>query len=542
MSRAPVSRRTLAALTTCALSLAASGALAADAPSAAAGKTAKPKVMADPDWKGEIGIFGGVTLYGDDLALGNPYYEEDVLGPTGAFGLRGGALFKEKIGIEATLRFSPATFAALSNDEKTLVDNSIAAGNENYVRDDAAGAFVFGWSLAARYIFMSEQAFQPFVLGGFGLEHISTDNTYAINDADWLIHLGVGAQYKLSHRLKVRLDVRYMPGEGSPEGRQTASFDPNGQATFGDGSGASNNFAFNLGISYLLGGPPPDKDQDGIQDALDKCPKRAEDWDGFEDSDGCPEADNDEDGVMDVADKCPLKPEDKDGFEDGDGCPDLDNDKDGVGDADDKCPNQAEDKDGFQDDDGCPDNDNDGDGIKDKADKCPNKAEDRDGFEDGDGCPEADNDKDGIADKADKCPNEPETKNGIDDEDGCPDGLPPEAAKLVGVPLYDITFNKRGKLDVKKAQKTLEKVLEVALMYEALKFELVCHTDNRGKPDKLVEKSAARCEALKAWFVEQAIAEGRFKVTGKGGAEPIGDNATAAGRKQNERVEIKISQ
>ena len=108
----------------------------------------------------------------------------------------------------------------------------------------------------------------------------------------------------------------------------------------------------------------------------------AEDKDGFEDTDGCAELDNDQDGIADKDDVCPLKKgvaefsgcvdsdgdklvdekdkcpneaEDFDKFEDSDGCPELDNDKDGIADAQDLCPNEPENKNGERDDDGCPD-------------------------------------------------------------------------------------------------------------------------------------------------------------------------------------------
>jgi outer membrane protein OmpA-like peptidoglycan-associated protein len=98
-----------------------------------------------------------------------------------------------------------------------------------------------------------------------------------------------------------------------------------------------------------------DRDGDGIKDDVDKCPDDPEDFDQFEDTDGCPDPDNDQDGILDVDDLCPNDPEDKDGFEDEDGCPDLDNDKDRILDQDDKCPNEPETYNGFEDEDGCPD-------------------------------------------------------------------------------------------------------------------------------------------------------------------------------------------
>lgn len=48
-----------------------------------------------------------------------------------------------------------------------------------------------------------------------------------------------------------------------------------------------------------------DRDRDGIPDAFDACPKRAEDPDGHEDRDGCPDDDNDGDNVADHKDQCP---------------------------------------------------------------------------------------------------------------------------------------------------------------------------------------------------------------------------------------------
>ena len=66
-----------------------------------------------------------------------------------------------------------------------------------------------------------------------------------------------------------------------------------------------------------------DQDSDGIDDSVDLCPKVAEDFDQFEDQDGCPDPDNDQDAVLDVNDKCPNEPEDYDGDNDSDGCPDT---------------------------------------------------------------------------------------------------------------------------------------------------------------------------------------------------------------------------
>jgi hypothetical protein len=69
-------------------------------------------------------------------------------------------------------------------------------------------------------------------------------------------------------------------------------------------------------------GLPGDRDRDGFSDDQDACPDQQEDFDGFDDYDGCPDEDNDDDGILDAQDRCPDEHEDFDGQEDEDGCPD----------------------------------------------------------------------------------------------------------------------------------------------------------------------------------------------------------------------------
>jgi hypothetical protein len=68
-------------------------------------------------------------------------------------------------------------------------------------------------------------------------------------------------------------------------------------------------------------GLPSDRDRDGFPDDQDACPDQPEDFDGFDDYDGCADADNDDDGIPDAQDGCPNEHEDFDGVDDDDGCP-----------------------------------------------------------------------------------------------------------------------------------------------------------------------------------------------------------------------------
>ena len=67
---------------------------------------------------------------------------------------------------------------------------------------------------------------------------------------------------------------------------------------------------------------PADPDGDKIVGDDDNCPNEPEDFDSFEDEDGCPEDDNDNDNIKDADDKCPLQAEIFNNKDDEDGCPD----------------------------------------------------------------------------------------------------------------------------------------------------------------------------------------------------------------------------
>jgi outer membrane protein OmpA-like peptidoglycan-associated protein len=90
-----------------------------------------------------------------------------------------------------------------------------------------------------------------------------------------------------------------------------------------DGLGAAN-FRLVAGVRFTprpTGSSYSDRDGDGNPDFSDRCPRQAEDEDGFQDGDGCPDDDNDRDGIADDDDECPEEAEDPGGGA-RDGCPD----------------------------------------------------------------------------------------------------------------------------------------------------------------------------------------------------------------------------
>jgi OmpA-OmpF porin, OOP family len=268
-----------------------------------------------------------------------------------------------------------------------------------------------------------------------------------------------------------------------------------------------------------------DRDGDGYKDDVDGCPDDPEDFDDFEDADGCPDPDNDKDGILDDNDKCPNDPETKNGFQDEDGCPDSttnDRDGDGIPDDVDKCPDDPEDKDGFEDEDGCPDPDNDKDGILDINDLCPNDPEDKDGFEDADGCPDPDNDHDRILDAVDKCPNEPETYNGVDDEDGCPD-----KGKVIvrkgKLDILDKIYFETDKDEIKPVSFPLLDAIAATIkgnpQLELL--EIQGHADERGDDAHNLDLTERRAASVKRAMYERNVEPGRLKSHGYGETKPV---------------------
>ncbi len=288
-----------------------------------------------------------------------------------------------------------------------------------------------------------------------------------------------------------------------------------------------------------------DRDRDGYRDDEDACPDDPEDFDDFEDGDGCPELDNDNDGILDVDDRCPNVPEDKDGNEDHDGCPEgekrTDRDGDGIYDDEDKCPDDPEDRDGFEDEDGCPDPDNDKDGIPDKNDQCPDNPEDFDQFEDEDGCPEPDNDLDNILDKVDQCPNEPEVYNGHEDEDGCPDKGKVIIDGSNIVILEKINFATGSDKILPGSFPIVDAVAATLKGHpEFLVIEVAGHADERGQDEYNLALTKRRAAAVRAALNERGVGNDRIVSQGYGEYCPLDTASSYAAWEKNRRVDFKV--
>jgi len=426
----------------------------------------------------EAGITLGPHVFSVNNELGVPDIESaDSLRNTVLFGVRLGYYFSRVLGVEGELGFLP------TEARRGTVD---------------VAALTYRLQLVAQFGAADpDNKWIPFVLGGVGNTNIigTEDENVITMDGDEMFYGGVGVKYRIGKAWGARGDVR-------------ALFPPSSSTEF-----AAVDYEALVSVYREWGrpsGPPPkqigDTDGDGYKDDVDECVDHAEDFDKFEDEEGCPEVDNDKDGIFDVDDTCPMDPEDPDMWEDEDGCPDTDNDKDTFLDPQDGCPNEAEDVDQFQDE---------------------------------DGCPEADNDNDGFLDPQDGCPIEPETINGFEDADGCPDDLPKALKEFTGV-IAGITFENDSDKIKKSSNKVLDAAVKILLEYPDTHLEIQGHTDDTGTEEYNLDLSQRRAESVRQYFVKSGVPEDRVVAKGYGKSVPLTDKTTKAARAKNRRVEFKL--
>jgi outer membrane protein OmpA-like peptidoglycan-associated protein len=210
-----------------------------------------------------------------------------------------------------------------------------------------------------------------------------------------------------------------------------------------------------------------------------------------------------------------------------------DSDGDGVTDARDRCPDTPQ---GARvDASGCP-ADSDGDGVYDGLDQCPGTP--RGERVDSKGCP-SDSDGDGVFDGQDRCPDTPRG-TAVDDK-GCPEKA--KAAPLFegskkSLVLEGVNFETNSATLTPTSHATLDRVAESLNDSPDVRVEIAGHTDSMGSAAHNTQLSAARADSVKRYLVSRGVDGSRLSAKGYGENQPIADNATAAGRAKNRRVEL----
>jgi OOP family OmpA-OmpF porin len=213
----------------------------------------------------------------------------------------------------------------------------------------------------------------------------------------------------------------------------------------------------------------------------------------------------------------------------------VDSDGDGVEDGSDNCPNTRA---GAKVDEfGCEivvaaavaPKDSDGDGVIDDKDECPNTVA---GAEvDDKGC-ELDDDGDGVVNRLDECPGTPE---GVQvDIKGC-------EIKAV-IRLEGVNFETNSDRLLPGATAILNDAAATLRKNPSIKVEVAGHTDSDGAAEYNEGLSSRRAQTVRDFLADKGVDADRMTVRGYGESQPIADNGTAAGKAQNRRVVLRITE
>jgi outer membrane protein OmpA-like peptidoglycan-associated protein len=109
------------------------------------------------------------------------------------------------------------------------------------------------------------------------------------------------------------------------------------------------------------------------------------------------------------------------------------------------------------------------------------------------------------------------------------------------VTMADILFS-TGKYQLSQnANLALAKMAGVILAHPGLKLKIEGYTDSTGSPQFNLKLSGQRADEVRAFLISQGLSPDSVTSVGMGAADPVASNDTAAGRRQNRRVEIVVS-
>ncbi|MET0793999.1 MAG: OmpA family protein [Polyangiaceae bacterium] len=219
---------------------------------------------------------------------------------------------------------------------------------------------------------------------------------------------------------------------------------------------------------------------------------------------------------------------------------DPDRDHDGIPNASDACPDQAGVADSDPKQNGCPVLDRDHDQVPDAIDACPDEAGVATGDPKTNGCPPPkDSDADGVLDPEDACPNAAGPKTTDPKTKGCPVARLEQNEIRI---LEPVKFANNSDRLLPEGEPVLTSVMEVLQAHnEITKLEVRGHSDSRGSAAANLGLSQRRAASVVKWLTSHGISATRLGSAGFGQTRPIDTNDTEEGRKNNRRVEFRIT-
>ncbi|HET7313735.1 OmpA family protein [Salinisphaera sp.] len=145
-----------------------------------------------------------------------------------------------------------------------------------------------------------------------------------------------------------------------------------------------------------------------------------------------------------------------------------------------------------------------------------------------------DSDGDGVIDANDQCPGTP---RGTEvDARGCP------IQKTAPIVLKGVTFEFDSSKLTSQAQNRLDNVIDALNASPAVDFRIDGYTDSIGTEKYNQGLSQRRVDSVESYLTNHGISSTRITGTmGHGENNPVATNETAAGRAQNRRVELNVT-
>ena len=139
---------------------------------------------------------------------------------------------------------------------------------------------------------------------------------------------------------------------------------------------------------------------------------------------------------------------------------------------------------------------------------------------------DGDDDHDGVLNSVDKCPNTP----------------PGVKVNSLGCPI-DEKINQTVDIEFHTGKATIpsdyyaevDKIVDLMKTHSDVKVEIQGYTDSVGSAEKNQKLSEQRANAVRSYLTHHGVEASRVTAKGYGEENPIADNTTAEGRKQNRR-------
>lgn len=112
-------------------------------------------------------------------------------------------------------------------------------------------------------------------------------------------------------------------------------------------------------------------------------------------------------------------------------------------------------------------------------------------------------------------------------------------ALLLNMP-GEITFGTDSSMIQPEFRPTLNEIANVLNEYESSFVDVYGHTDSDGSDQYNQQLSERRAQSVADYLISRGVVRQRIATRGFGESQPVASNATASGKAQNRRVEIKI--